>query len=420
MKVLVVGGGGREDAIVWKLNQSPLVTKIYCAPGNDGIAKRAVCVPIGVLDFDKLSSFALEEKIDYTIVGMDDPLAAGIVDHFQSKGLTIFGPTQKAAELESSKAFAKDLMKKYHIPTAGYEVFTDYETAKEYVTKQSLPVVIKADGLALGKGVLICQTMEEALEGLKEMMVDNKFGKSGQRVVIEEFIEGPEVSILSFCDGKTVVPMVSAQDHKRAYDGDKGLNTGGMGAFSPSKFYTEELAKKCQKEIFEPTLAAMAEEGRPFVGIIYFGLMYTKDGMKVIEYNARFGDPETQAVLPILKTDLMEIFMACTNGTLDKMNIEWYDQSAVCVVLASGGYPVKYEKGYPISGIEKLEEREDVLVFHAGVVNIDGKLATNGGRVLGITGLGENLDKAIATAYAGAAQIQFKDMHMRKDIGIKK
>lgn len=420
MKVLVVGGGGREDAIVWKLKQSTLVTEVFCAPGNDGIAKRAKCVPIGVLEFDKLSEFVINEGIDYTVVGMDDPLAGGIVDYFQAKGLTIFGPTKDAAELESSKAFAKNLMKKYNIPTAGYEVFTDYETAKNYVSNHNLPVVIKADGLALGKGVLICQTMEEALDGLKEMMVDNKFGKSGQRVVVEEFIEGPEVSILSFCDGKTVVPMVSAQDHKRALDGDKGLNTGGMGAFSPSKFYTEELSQKCQKEIFEPTLAAMAKEGRPFVGIIYFGLMYTKDGMKVIEYNARFGDPETQAVLPCLKSDLMEIFIACTNGTLEKLSIEWHEQSAVCVVLASGGYPVSYEKGYPISGLESLEQKEDVLLFHAGVAKSGEELVTNGGRVLGVTGLGNSLDDAIKVAYEGAGLIHFKDLHMRKDIGIKK
>ena len=420
MKVLVVGGGGREDAIIWKLLQSPIVTDVFCAPGNAGIAKRAKCVPIGVLEFDKLSDFAVQENIDYTVVGMDDPLAGGIVDHFQSKGLTIFGPSKNAAELESSKAFAKNLMKKHNIPTAGYEVFSDYETAKNYVLNHPLPMVIKADGLALGKGVLICQTMEETLDGLKEMMVDNKFGKSGQRVVVEEFIQGPEVSILSFCDGKTVVPMISAQDHKRALDGDEGLNTGGMGAFAPSRFYTEELNEKCQKEIFEPTVAAMNEEGRPFVGIIYFGLMYTNEGMKVIEYNARFGDPETQAVLPLLKTDLMEIFIACTNGTLDQLDIQWHNQSAVCVVLASGGYPISYEKGYPILGLENLADKEDMLVFHAGVSESNGQLLTNGGRVLGITGLGASLGDAIQTAYKGASFISFQDLHMRKDIGIKK
>jgi len=337
MKVLLVGSGGREHAIVWKLKQSPKIEKIYCAPGNAGIAQDAQCVDIGAMEIEKLVEFAKSEGIDFTIIGMDDPLVAGIVDAFEAEGLRVFGPRKNAAIIEGSKSFSKDLMKKYNIPTAKYEVFDKYDEAKAYLLEQKMPIVIKADGLALGKGVLICSTVEEAVEGLGEIMLDKKFGKSGNTVVIEEFLVGPEVSVLSFCDGKTVIPMVSAQDHKRALDGDKGLNTGGMGTFSPSKMYTPDLAQMCMKEIFQPSLDAMAKEGREFVGILYFGLMFTKDGMKVIEYNARFGDPETQVILPRLKTDLIEIMEACVDGRLDQMNIEWYDNAAVCVVEASGG-----------------------------------------------------------------------------------
>lgn len=420
MKILVVGGGGREDAMVWKLQQSPLVDKIYCAPGNAGIAQRAECVSIGVMEFDKLVQFAKDNEIDYTVIGMDDPLVGGIVDVFEAEGLKVFGPRKKAAMLEGSKAYSKGIMKKYGIPTAKYEAFSDYEEAKAYLEQQEVPIVIKADGLALGKGVLICKTMQEAQEGLKEIMVDRKFGASGNTVVIEEFLEGPEVSVLSFCDGKTVVPMVSAQDHKRALDNDEGLNTGGMGTFSPSKFYTEELNEKCMKEIFQPTIDAMIQEGNPFVGILYFGLMYTKNGMKVIEYNARFGDPETQVVLPRLKSDLLEIMMACTNGTLDKTEVQWYDNAAVCVVLASGGYPVAYEKGYEITGLDEIAKKEDTLVFHAGTAMKDKKFVTNGGRVLGIVGVGKNLDEAISIAYQGVDVVDFDKKHFRHDIGIKK
>ncbi len=419
MKVLVVGGGGREHAIIWKLKQSPLVDKIYCAPGNAGIGELAECVPIAAMEFDKLIAFAKENTVDYTVIGMDDPLAEGIVDAFEKEGLQVFGPKQNAAILESSKAFSKNLMKKYGIPTASYETFDDYEKAKAYLQTQTMPIVLKADGLALGKGVLICNTLEEAETGLKEMMQEHKFGTAGNTVVIEEFLEGPEVSVLSFCDGKHIVPMVSAQDHKRALDHDKGLNTGGMGTFSPSKFYTKEMAEECMKTIFQPTLDAMKKEGRPFVGIIYFGLMYTKNGMKVIEYNARFGDPEAQVVLPRLKTDLLEIMLACTNGTLDKIDIQWYDNAAVCVVLASGGYPVAYDKGYEITGLDKIAEKENIIVFHAGTDKKNGKFVTAGGRVLGITGIGKNMDEAIQTAYEGVEIVDFEKKHFRTDIGKK-
>ena len=419
MKVLVVGGGGREHAIIWKLKQSPLVDKIYCAPGNAGIGELAECVPIAAMEFDKLIAFAKENTVDYIVIGMDDPLAEGIVDAFEKEGLQVFGPKQNAAILESSKAFSKNLMKKYGIPTASYETFDDYEKAKAYLQTQTMPIVLKADGLALGKGVLICNTLEEAETGLKEIMQEHKFGTAGNTVVIEEFLEGPEVSVLSFCDGKHIVPMVSAQDHKRALDHDKGLNTGGMGTFSPSKFYTKEMAEECMKTIFQPTLDAMKKEGRPFVGIIYFGLMYTKNGMKVIEYNARFGDPEAQVVLPRLKTDLLEIMLACTNGTLDKIDIQWYDNAAVCVVLASGGYPVAYDKGYEITGLDKIAKKENIIVFHAGTDKKNGKFVTAGGRVLGITGIGKNMDEAIQTAYEGVEIVDFEKKHFRTDIGKK-
>ena len=420
MKILVVGGGGREHAIIWKLKQSPRVEKIYCAPGNGGISQDAECVNIGPMEFDRLVAFAKEQKIDLTVVGMDDPLVGGIVDVFEQNGLRVFGPRKNAAIIEGSKAFSKELMKKYDIPTAGYETFDDFETAKAYVLTQEPPIVLKADGLALGKGVLICQSQEEAVEGLKEMMIDQKFGKSGTKVVIEEFLTGPEVSVVSFCDGKTVCPMVSAQDHKRAYDNDQGLNTGGMGTFSPSRIYTPEIAETCMKEIFRPTVDAMAKEGRPFQGVLYFGLMLTPKGMKVIEYNCRFGDPEAQVVLPRLKTDLVDIMEACIDQTLDQMDIQWEDNAAVCVVEASGGYPEHYEKGYEITGLDQASQMENLMVFHAGTKQENGKFYTNGGRVLGITGTGKTLEEAIKRAYEGVAVVDFEKKHFRHDIGIKK
>lgn len=419
MKVLVVGSGGREHAICWKLLQSSKVDKLYCAPGNAGIGELAELVPIGAMEFDKLVDFAKSEGIDFTVVGMDDPLVGGIVDRFEAEGLKVFGPKANAAIIEGSKAFSKELMKKYNIPTAGYETFDDYDKAVEYVRNGDFPVVLKADGLALGKGVLICNTLDEALDGLNTIMVDKKFGESGNKVVIEEFLTGQEMSVLSFCDGKTIVPMVSAQDHKRALDGDKGLNTGGMGTFSPSRVYTEELADECMETIFKPTVDALNKEGRTFKGIIFFGLMLTPKGMKVIEYNARFGDPETQVVLPRLKSDLMEIFEACVDGMLDKVNVEWEDNGTACVVLASGGYPEKYVKGYEITGLEDVKKADNIVVFHAGTALKDGKFVTNGGRVLGITGIGKNLDEAIKIAYEGVKLVDFKDKHFRTDIGIK-
>lgn len=420
MKILVVGSGGREHAIIWKLLQNKSIEKIYCAPGNAGIGQLAELVPIGAMEIDKLVAFAKEKAVDLTVVGMDDPLVAGIVDAFEAEGLRVFGPRKNAAIIEGSKAYSKELMKKYGIPTAGYETFDNYDAALEYVKNGSFPVVLKADGLALGKGVLICNTLEEAQEGLKTIMVDKKFGESGNKVVIEEFLTGPEVSVLSFCDGKTIVPMVSAQDHKRAYDNDEGLNTGGMGTFSPSRVYTDDIAKVCMDTIFKPTVDALNKEGRTFKGIIFFGLMLTEKGPRVIEYNARFGDPETQVVLPRLKTDLLDIFNACVDTTLDKLDIEWYDNAAACVILASGGYPEGYTKGYEISGLEDAAKADDIYVFHAGTALKDGKFVTNGGRVLGVTGWGENLDKAIETAYNGVKLVSFKDAHYRKDIGIKK
>lgn len=419
MKVLVVGSGGREHAICWKLLQSSKVDKIYCAPGNAGIGEVAELVPIGAMEFDRLIDFVKSEGIDFTVVGMDDPLVGGIADKFEKEGLKVFGPRANAAIIEGSKAFSKELMKKYNIPTAAYETFDNYDAALEYVKKGDFPVVLKADGLALGKGVLICNTLEEAEEGLNTIMVDKKFGDSGNKVVIEEFLTGQEMSVLSFCDGKTIVPMVSAQDHKRALDGDKGLNTGGMGTFSPSRVYTPELAEECMNTIFKPTVDALNAEGRTFKGIIFFGLMLTPKGMKVIEYNARFGDPETQVVLPRLKSDLMEIFEACVDGTLDKVNVEWEDNGTACVVLASGGYPESYTKGYEITGLEDAEKADNIVVFHAGTALKDGRFVTNGGRVLGITGIGRNLDEAIKIAYEGVKLVDFKDKHFRTDIGVK-
>ncbi|MEE1014023.1 MAG: phosphoribosylamine--glycine ligase [Clostridia bacterium] len=420
MKVLVIGSGGREHTIVWKLSQSPKVDKIYAAPGNGGISELAECVPISVMDFEKLTAFAKENAVDLTVVAPDDPLAAGAVDAFEAAGLRAFGPNKAAAIIEGSKAFSKDLMKKYNIPTAGYEVFDNSADAIAYIKAENkFPVVVKADGLALGKGVIIAKTLEEAETAVHEIMDDKVFGAAGGKVVIEEFLVGPEISVLAFTDGKVVKPMVSAQDHKRAYDNDEGPNTGGMGTFSPSRIYTEELAKECMENIFLPTMHAMNAEGRTFKGVLYFGLMKTADGVKVIEYNCRFGDPETQVVLPRLKTDLFDIFQAVIDEKLSDLEIEWEDNAAVCVVLASGGYPKAYQKGYPIEGIKHAESL-GAKVFHAGTVYEDGVFKTNGGRVLGVTATGRDLDAAIQEAYRYVDMISFTDMHFRKDIGIKK
>ncbi len=420
MKILVVGGGGREHAVVWKIAQSPAVEKIYCAPGNGGIAELAECVPIGATDIEGIVRFAKEKEIDLVMVAPDDPLVMGMVDALENEGIRAFGPRANAAALEGSKVFSKELMKKYHIPTAGYEVFTESAKAVEYLKKGTFPAVIKAEGLALGKGVIIAQDLEEAEKAVHDMIDQKVFGESGSRIVIEEFLTGPEVSVLAFTDGKTVCPMVSAQDHKRAYDNDEGLNTGGMGTFSPSRLYDEAKAKECMEKIFLPTVRAMQEEGRPFKGVLYFGLMMTADGVKVIEYNCRFGDPETQVVLPRLKTDLVEIMEAVIDERLDQISIEWEDNAAVCVVMASGGYPVKYTSGYEISGLKDVSKMEDMTVFHAGTKVQDGKIVTAGGRVLGVTAVAPDLDQAIIKAYEGVHKIQFKDAHYRKDIGIKK
>ena len=418
MNILIVGSGGREHALAAKIAQSPRADKIYCAPGNAGIAALAECVPIKAMEFDALADFAETHQIGLTVVGMDDPLVGGIVDVFEARGLRIFGPRANAAILEGSKAFSKDLMKKYKIPTAAYENFDDPAKAVAYLeTETSFPIVLKADGLALGKGVLICQNLEEAKAGVKTIMEDKKFGEAGARMVIEEFMTGREVSVLSFVDGKTVRPMTSAQDHKRAGDGDTGLNTGGMGTFSPSPFYTDALARRCEEEIFKPTVAAMAAEGRPFKGIIFFGLMLTKDGPKVLEYNARFGDPEAQVVLPRMRSDIVELFEACIDGTLDQTELVFDDNAAVCVVLASSGYPLQYEKGFEIRGLEAFEGCTDKFVFHAGTAYRDGKIVTAGGRVLGVTALGADLKQARENAYKAADLVEFENKYMRHDIG---
>lgn len=420
MNVLVVGSGGREHAIVWKLAQSDKVDKIYCAPGNGGIAEIAECVPIGVMEFDKLTEFAENNNIGLTVVAPDDPLAAGAVDAFEAAGLKAFGPNKAAAIIEGSKAFSKDLMKNYNIPTAAYEVFDNSKDAIDYIKEQNkFPVVVKADGLALGKGVIIAKTFTEAEQAVHEIMDDKVFGAAGGKVVIEEFLVGPEISVLAFTDGKTMKPMVSAQDHKRAYDNDEGPNTGGMGTFSPSRIYTQDVADECMKNIFIPTMNAMNSEGRTFKGVLYFGLMKTADGVKVIEYNCRFGDPETQVVLPRLKSDLFEIFNAVVDENLDEIDIEWEDNACVCVVLASGGYPKNYEKGYKINGLDEAK-KQGAIVFHAGTKLENGDVFTNGGRVLGITALGDNLDSAIKKAYDYVKFVDFKDVHYRHDIGIKK
>ena len=417
MKVLIVGGGGREHAIAWKISTSPKVEKIYCAPGNAGIEEYAECVDIGVMEFDQIAAFAKEKQIDLAVIGMDDPLVGGIVDVLEAEGIRVFGPKKNAAVLEGSKAFSKDLMKKYGIPTAAYENFDDPQKALAYLETAEFPIVLKADGLALGKGVLICNTLEEAREGVRSIMMDKKFGAAGNQMVIEEFMTGREVSVLSFVDGRTIRTMTSAQDHKRALDGDQGLNTGGMGTFSPSPFYTDEVDAFCQQYIYQKTVDAMAAEGRPFKGIIFFGLMLTEKGPRVLEYNARFGDPEAQVVLPRMKNDMVEVLEACIDGTLDQIELEFENNAAVCVVLASKGYPVSYEKGFEIRGLDACRDREGYYVFHAASKRKDGRIVTNGGRVLGVTATGPDLKSARANAYEAASWVDFDNKYMRGDIG---
>ena len=417
MKVLIVGGGGREHAIAESIAKSKRVDKIYCAPGNAGIEQIAECVPIGAMEFDKIVEFAKNKEIDLTFVAPDDPLVGGLVDELTAAGLRTFGPRKNAAIIEGSKAFAKDLMKKYNIPTAAYETFDDSKKALAYLETADMPVVLKADGLALGKGVLICRTLEEAKEGVKTIMEDKKFGDSGNRMVIEEFMTGREVSVLSFVDGKTIRIMTSAQDHKRAGDGDTGLNTGGMGTFSPSPFYTKEVDEFCHKYIYQATVDAMAAENRPFQGIIFFGLMLTEKGPRVLEYNARFGDPETQVVLPRMKNDIMDVIDACIDGTLDKVTLQFEDNAAVCVVLASEGYPLSYEKGFPITGLEHFKDNDGYYCFHAGTKRDGEDIVTNGGRVLGVTAVGATLKEARANAYQAADWVVFDNKYMRNDIG---
>ena len=417
MKILIVGGGGREHAIAWKVSQSDKVEKIYCAPGNAGIGLLAECVPIGAMEFDKLVAFAKEKEIDLTIVGMDDPLVGGLVDELEAAGLRAFGPRKNAAILEGSKAFSKDLMKKYHIPTAAYETFDSARDALNYLEGASFPIVLKADGLALGKGVLICQDLSQAREGVRAIMEDKQFGSAGNRLVVEEFLTGREVSVLSYVDGKTIKTMTSAQDHKRAGDGDTGLNTGGMGTFSPSPFYTKEVDRFCREHIYQATVDAMAAEGRPFKGIIFFGLMLTEKGPRVLEYNARFGDPEAQVVLPRMKNDIIEVMEACIDGKLDSIELVFEDNAAVCVVLASQGYPVKYEKGFAVKGLERFEGQDSCFCFHAGTKRAGEEIVTNGGRVLGVTAKGRTLKEARENAYKAAEWISFENKYMRHDIG---
>lgn len=419
MKVLVVGGGGREHALVWKLAQSPDVTKLYCAPGNGGIGEIAELVPIGAMDVDGIVNFSKAHQIDLVVVAPDDPLAIGMVDALETAGIKAFGPRKNAAVIEASKVFAKELMKKYRIPTADYRVFDNSRDAMEYVSQAELPLVVKADGLALGKGVLICHTRDEAIQAIRSIMEDKKFGSAGQRIVVEEFLTGPEVSVLAFTDGRTIKPMVSVQDHKRAFDQDKGPNTGGMGTFSPSRVYTEDIARECMETIFRPTVEAMNQEGRTFKGVLYFGLMLTEKGPRVLEYNARFGDPETQVVMPRLKTDLLKIMQAVVNEELDRIDIEWHEDAAVCVVMASGGYPEAYEKGFEITGLDQVANQSDIMVFHAGTKKEGEKFLTNGGRVLGVTARGSDLEEARRKAYDAVSRIHFKNAHYRRDIGIK-
>ena len=417
MKVLIIGSGGREHAIATCVAKSKRVSKIYAAPGNAGIAELAECVDISVMDFDKLVAFAKEKAIDFVIVGPDDPLVAGCVDAFEKENIKVFGPRRNAAIIEGSKAFSKDLMKKYDIPTAAYETFDNADAALAYLETAEFPIVLKADGLALGKGVLICNDLEEAKAGVKEIMLDKHFGNAGNKMVIEEFMTGREVSVLAFCDGTTIKTMTSAQDHKRAQDGDQGLNTGGMGTFSPSPFYTKEIDDFCQEEIYKKTMAAMKAEGRDFVGVLFTGLMITPKGTKVLEYNARFGDPEAQVVLPRMKNDIIDVMEACIDGKLDEIDLEFEDNAAVCVVLASDGYPVSYEKGFLIHGLETFKDKEDYYVFHAGTKLQNGEVVTNGGRVLGVTAKGKDLVTARANAYKATEWITFENKYMRHDIG---
>ena len=417
MKVLIVGGGGREHAIAVKCSESKRVDKLYAAPGNAGIAEVADCVDISVMDAEKLVEFAKENEIDLTIIGPDDPLVAGVADAFTEAGLRVFGPAKNAAIIEGSKAFSKDLMKKYNIPSAAYEVFDNAKAALSYLETAKMPIVLKADGLALGKGVLICNNLEEAKAGVKTLMLDKQFGKAGDKIVIEEFMTGREVSVLCFCDGTNIKPMTSAQDHKRAKDGDKGLNTGGMGTFSPSPFYTEDIDKFCMEKIYKPTMAAMKSEGRDFKGILFCGLMLTEDGPKVLEYNARFGDPEAQVVLPRMRNDIIDVMEACIDGRLDEIELDFEDNAAVCVILASDGYPEHYEKGFEITGLETFKDKDGYYVFHAGTKSEDDKVLTNGGRVLGVTAKGEDLFKARANAYEALKWINFDNKYMRNDIG---
>ncbi len=417
MRVLLVGGGGREHAIAWKVSQSKHVTKLFAAPGNAGIAEYAECVDISVMDAPKLVAFAKEQNIDFVIVGPDDPLVAGVADAFTEAGMRVFGPSKKAAIIEGSKAFSKDLMKKYGIPSAAYETFDNPEDALAYLETAKMPIVLKADGLALGKGVLICNNLEEAKAGVKTLMLDKQFGSAGDKIVIEEFMTGREVSVLCFCDGTHIKPMASAQDHKRAKDGDQGLNTGGMGTFSPSPFYTDEVDAFCKENVYQKTMDAMKAEGRDFVGVLFCGLMLTSDGPKVLEYNARFGDPETQVVLPRMKNDIIEVMEACVDGRLDEIELEFEDQAAVCVVLASEGYPEHYEKGYVIHGLETFKDKEGYYVFHAGSKMTDKGIVTNGGRVLGVTAKGSDLVEARANAYKATEWISFDNKYMRHDIG---
>lgn len=418
MDILMLGSGGREHALIKKLKESPKAGKIYCAPGNGGISKDAECVNISVMDKEGIIAFAKEKNIDLVFVAPDDPLAAGVVDALNDAGIRAFGPVAKAAEIESSKVFSKNLMKKYNIPTAGYEVFSDPEKAIAYIEEQNkFPTVIKADGLALGKGVIIAQNLEEAKDAVKEIMEDKKFGESGNNVVIEEFLTGPEVSVLAFTDGKTLKPMISSMDHKRALDGDKGLNTGGMGTISPNPYYTDDIAEVCMKTIFMPTVEAMNKEGRPFKGCLYFGLMLTPDGPKVIEYNSRFGDPEAQVVLTLLDSDLVDIVNAVIDERLDEVDIKWSNDNAACIVMASGGYPEAYKKGIEMNGFDENGQVDGAVVFHAGTKFENGKFYTNGGRVIGVTAKGETLEKALDNAYAAVEKINFDGAHYRKDIG---
>jgi phosphoribosylamine--glycine ligase len=419
MKVLVVGGGGREHTLVWKIAQSPKVKKIYCAPGNAGISEQATIVPIKANDLNGLLNFALEESIDLTVVGPEEPLTKGIVDLFESKNLMIFGASRKAAEVEGSKAFAKEMMKKYRIPTASYEIFEDPKEAVRYIRKQGAPIVVKADGLAAGKGVIICKTVEEAVQSVEKIMVEKIFGEAGRRMVIEEYLIGEEASYIAFTDGKTILPLASSQDHKAILDGDEGPNTGGMGAYSPAPVVTDQVHERIIEKILRPIIQGLGEEGRPYKGVLYAGLMIYDGHPKTLEFNARFGDPETQPVLMRMKGDIVPILEACMKGTLSQYRIEWNPQAAVCVVMASKGYPGDYEKGRPIEGLEELKTMKDVFIFHAGTAMKNGQMVTNGGRVLGVTGLGEDIPRAIEKTYQAVKKISWDGVHYRTDIGRK-